>query len=159
MPPGTTTPPGPARAARPDDARRCDQAARLRREFRGWIVIFLARDRRYKAYRRMPGARRDTALAAAMPEALAAQITQAEQATPRLVCGLHDLAGGVPAWRGVSLGVSARAALGVRRGQLNHPPMSRAAPIRSRHTPVSPRNLKRRRMSAEAACASGNDAR
>jgi hypothetical protein len=41
----------------------------------------------------MPGARRDTALAAAMPEALAAQITQAEQATPRLVCGLHDLAG------------------------------------------------------------------
>lgn len=36
-----------------------------------------------KAYRRMPGARRDTALAAAMPEALAAQITQAEQATPR----------------------------------------------------------------------------
>ena len=83
MPPGTTTPPGPARAARPDDARRCDQAARLRREFRGWIVIWLARDRQYQAYRRMPGARRDTALAAAMPEALAAQITQAEKATPR----------------------------------------------------------------------------
>ena len=73
----------PARAARPDDADRCDQAARLRREFRGWIVIWLARDRQYKAYRRMPGPRRDTALAAAMPEALAAQITQAEQAAPR----------------------------------------------------------------------------
>lgn len=73
----------PARAARPDDADRCDQAARLCREFRGWIVMWLARDRQYKAYRRMPGARRDTALAAAMPEALAAQITQAEQATPR----------------------------------------------------------------------------
>jgi hypothetical protein len=28
--------------------------------------------------------------------------------------------------------------------------MSRAALVRSRHTPVSPRNLKRRRMSAEA---------
>jgi hypothetical protein len=45
--------------------------------------MWLARDRQYKAYRRIPGARRDTALAAAMPEALAAQITQAEQATPR----------------------------------------------------------------------------
>lgn len=37
----------------------------------------------------MPSARRDTALAAAIPEALAAQITQAEQATPRPA---------IPAW-------------------------------------------------------------
>jgi hypothetical protein len=35
----------PARAAEPDDADHCDQTARLRREFRGWIVIWLARDR------------------------------------------------------------------------------------------------------------------
>jgi hypothetical protein len=42
----------------------------------------------------------------------------------------------------------AQAALGVHPVQVSHPPMSRAAPIRSRHAPVSPRNLKRRRMSA-----------
>ena len=41
---------------------------------------------------------------------------------------------------------------------LGHP-MSRDALVRSRHTPVSPRNLKRRRMSAAAAPASGKDAR
>jgi hypothetical protein len=37
--------------------------------------------------------------------------------------------------------------------------MSRDALVNSRHTPVSPRNLKRRRMSAAAAAASGKDAR
>ena len=41
---------------------------------------------------------------------------------------------------------------------LGHP-MSRDALVRSRHTPVSPRNLKRRRMSAAAAPASGKDVR
>ncbi len=41
---------------------------------------------------------------------------------------------------------------------LGHP-MSRDALVRSRHTPVSPRNLKRRRMSAAATPASRKDAR
>jgi hypothetical protein len=41
---------------------------------------------------------------------------------------------------------------------LGHP-MSRDALVSSRQTPVSPRNLKRRRMSAAAAPASGKDAR
>jgi hypothetical protein len=41
---------------------------------------------------------------------------------------------------------------------LGHP-MSRDPLVRSRHTPVSPRNLKRRRMSAAAAPASRKDAR
>ena len=50
--------------------------------------------------------------------------------------------------------------IGVPGGRytLGHP-MSREALVSSRHTPVSPRNLKRRRMSAAAALASGKDAR
>jgi hypothetical protein len=46
------------------------------------VIIWLASARQYRAYRRMPGARRDTTLAASTPGDLAAQIAQAEQASP-----------------------------------------------------------------------------
>jgi hypothetical protein len=56
------------------------EAARLRRERRGWIVVWLAPENCYRAYRRLPGARRDTALSAATPGEMADLISQAEQA-------------------------------------------------------------------------------
>ena len=56
------------------------EAARLRREYPGWIVIWLASAGQYRAYRRLPRARRDTTLSAATPEELAAQMTEAERA-------------------------------------------------------------------------------
>jgi hypothetical protein len=56
------------------------EAARLRREHRGWIVIWLAPENCYRAYRRLPGTRRDTAISAATPAEMAALIGQAEQA-------------------------------------------------------------------------------
>jgi hypothetical protein len=58
------------------------EAARLRREWRGWIIVWLAPEGCYRAYRRLPGARRDTALSAATPAEMAASISQAEQAAP-----------------------------------------------------------------------------
>jgi hypothetical protein len=61
------------------------EAARLRREHRGWIVIWLAAEDSYRAYRRLPGAHRDTALSAPTPTAMAAQIRQAEQAVSHRV--------------------------------------------------------------------------
>jgi hypothetical protein len=76
------TAPGPAPGGQPagDDAGCWREAARLRREHPGWVVIWLARTGCYRAYRRLPGARRDTALTASTPADLAAQITRAEQA-------------------------------------------------------------------------------
>jgi hypothetical protein len=65
------------------DAERWREAARLRAEHRGWIVIWLAPENCFRAYRRLPGARRDTALCAATPAEMAALIAQAEQATAR----------------------------------------------------------------------------
>jgi hypothetical protein len=63
------------------------EAARLRAEHRSWIVIWLAPEHCYRAYRRLPGARRDTAISAATPGEMASLIGQAEQAartpTPR----------------------------------------------------------------------------
>ena len=56
------------------------EAARLRSQFRGWIVVWLAPENCYRAYRRLPGARRDTAISAATPDEMAALIGQAEQA-------------------------------------------------------------------------------
>ena len=49
----------------------------------GWIVLWLAPKGQYRAYRRLPGARHDTALTASTPADLAAQITQAEQGARR----------------------------------------------------------------------------
>jgi hypothetical protein len=62
-----------------DDAR-WREAARLRAERRGWIVIWLAPENCFRAYRRLPGARRDTALSAATADEMDALIGQAEQA-------------------------------------------------------------------------------
>jgi hypothetical protein len=75
--------PGPASGRPPDSGDETEhwrEAARLREEHAGWVVVWLARDRQYKAYKRMPGARRDTALAASTAADLSAQITDAEQA-------------------------------------------------------------------------------
>jgi hypothetical protein len=73
--------PGAQHAISDRDAGCWREAARLRREFRGWVVIWLAPAGQYKAYRRLPGARRDTALSAATAADLAAQISRAEQAS------------------------------------------------------------------------------
>jgi len=78
--------PGAGSAAQRDDV--CwREAARLRRENRGWIIVWLAPENCYRAYRRLPGARRDTALSAATAGEMADLITQAEQAvTARRAC-------------------------------------------------------------------------
>jgi hypothetical protein len=64
-------------------AERWREAARLRREHRGWIVIWLARDNCYRAYRRAPGARRDTALSAPTARDMSKQIRRADKAASR----------------------------------------------------------------------------
>jgi hypothetical protein len=66
------------------DAACWREAERLRAEHRGWIIIWLAPEQRYRAYRRLPGARRDTALSAATPAEMADLIGQAEHSTTGL---------------------------------------------------------------------------
>jgi hypothetical protein len=73
----------PASAARQDDDTCWREAARQRPEHTGRIVIWLAPENCYRAYRRLPGARRDTALSAATPAEMATLIGQAEQAATR----------------------------------------------------------------------------
>jgi hypothetical protein len=63
-----------------EDQWRWEEAARLRREHPGWTIIWLAADSQFRAYRRLPGTRRDTVLSAATGSGLAAQIGRAEQA-------------------------------------------------------------------------------
>jgi hypothetical protein len=63
-----------------DDADRWREAAALRADHVGWVVIWLAPVGRFRAYRRLPGARRDTALSDPTAAGLASQITRAEQA-------------------------------------------------------------------------------
>jgi hypothetical protein len=62
-----------------DNDARWREAARLRAEHRSWIVIWLVPDRCFRAYRRLPGALRDTALSAATSAEMASLIDQAEQ--------------------------------------------------------------------------------
>ena len=73
--------------ARHDEDACWREAARLRAEHRSWIIIWLAPERCFRAYRRLPGARRDTTISAATPGEMADLISQAEQAartpTPR----------------------------------------------------------------------------
>jgi len=73
--------------ARQDEDACWREAARLRAEHRSWIVIWLAPEHCFRAYRRLPGARRDTAISAGTPGEMADLIGQAEQAartpTPR----------------------------------------------------------------------------
>jgi hypothetical protein len=73
-----TAPAGPRADA--DDAGRWREAARRRRGNPKWVVVWLARIDCYRAYRRLPGARRDTVLTARTPGELATQISQAEHA-------------------------------------------------------------------------------
>ena len=61
------------------DGERWREAAQLRHDHIGWAVIWLAEPGEFRAYRRLPGARHDTALSAATADDLAAQIEQAEQ--------------------------------------------------------------------------------
>jgi hypothetical protein len=76
--------PGPAPADQPaaeDDDTWCRrEAARLRHELPHWVIIWLPPAHEFRAYARLPGARRDTALTASTPARLAALIGQAEQA-------------------------------------------------------------------------------
>jgi len=65
---------------RGDDAARWRDAARLRAEHSGWVIVWLARTGQFRAYKRLAGARRDTSLTAATADALATKITAAEQA-------------------------------------------------------------------------------
>jgi hypothetical protein len=80
MTPAHPPAPGPVSGSRESDDARWREAARLRSEHRGWIVVWLAPENCFRAYRRLPGARRDTALSAATADEMAALITQAEQA-------------------------------------------------------------------------------
>jgi hypothetical protein len=70
----------PASASPQDDDTCWREAARLRRKHRSWIVAWLAPENCYRAYRRLPGARRETALSAATPAEVSKLIGQAEQA-------------------------------------------------------------------------------
>lgn len=71
----------PAQAS--DDDAACWQAAKqIRDERPGWVVIWIARTRQFKAYPKFP-APRGTAPTAQTPEDLAAQMEQIERATRR----------------------------------------------------------------------------
>jgi len=66
-------------SAAADEAGRRREAARIRREHPGWVVIWVARAGRYCAYP-LFRAPRGTALAAATPDELAAQMDRIQQA-------------------------------------------------------------------------------
>ncbi len=61
------------------DGERWREAAQVRYDHAGWAVIWLAEAGEFRAYGRLPGGRRDTALSAATAGDLAAQIEQAGQ--------------------------------------------------------------------------------
>jgi hypothetical protein len=70
-------------AAEKDDTAKWREAAALRGEHPSWVIVWLASIGRFRAYRRLPGARRDTALTDLSATGLASQITHAEQAGGR----------------------------------------------------------------------------
>ena len=72
--------PGGSNGGRGDDASRWREAAQLRRNHRGWTVIWLAAAGEFHAYKRLPGKRHDTLVIAATASELSAQIDQTEQA-------------------------------------------------------------------------------
>lgn len=87
------TAPGPAPEDQPaagDDLWRWQEASRLRREHPSWVIIWLGPAAEFRAYGRLPGARRDTALIASTPARLAALIGQAEQAACRATTNPKD---------------------------------------------------------------------
>jgi len=62
------------------EAEQWREAAGLRDEHPRWVIVWLAEPGEFRAYARLPGARRDTTLAAPEADDLAAQIERAEQA-------------------------------------------------------------------------------
>jgi hypothetical protein len=79
-------PPGAGGSQPPDDDAVCwREAERLRHENPGWVVLWLARIRRYRAYRL--SARRPLTLTAQTPGDLEAQIHQAGQGARDVVAG------------------------------------------------------------------------
>jgi hypothetical protein len=72
--------PAPSGTGSDSNDQRWREAAQLRAERKSWIVIWLAPENCFKAYRRLPGARRDTALSAATAAEMADLIDRAEQA-------------------------------------------------------------------------------
>jgi hypothetical protein len=82
--------PGGPPASAGDDAERWREAARLRRDHPRWAIVWLALDREFHAYRRLPGARRDTALASPTATGLADLITQAERAAAATPVGTKE---------------------------------------------------------------------
>jgi hypothetical protein len=76
---GPVPPTGGARVAPATNDQAWQEAAQLRAEHRRWIVIWLAPQSCFRAYARMPGAKRDTALSAATSAEMASLITQAER--------------------------------------------------------------------------------
>jgi hypothetical protein len=82
--------PGDHPAAQDDDAWCWREAARLRRELPHWVIIWLSPAHEFRAYGRLPGTRRDTALTAPTPARLAALIGQAEQAARHATTGPED---------------------------------------------------------------------
>jgi hypothetical protein len=69
-----------------DETDHWREAAQLRRDHPRWIVIWLAPIRQFRAYARLHGARRDTAITASTPAALVRQIGEAEQAQQTTRC-------------------------------------------------------------------------
>jgi hypothetical protein len=76
--------------ARQDEDACWREAARLRGEHRSWIIIWLAREHSFRAYQRLPGSRRDTALSAATSAEMADLISQAEQPARRPPPGTEE---------------------------------------------------------------------
>jgi hypothetical protein len=66
------------------------QATRLRSEHPRWVIIWLSPVSEFRAYGRLPGARRDTALTASTPTRLAALIGQVEQAARNAIKHRED---------------------------------------------------------------------
>jgi hypothetical protein len=69
---------GAGTLARGQDAGRWREVAALRGGHREWVIIWLAPAGEFRAYRRLPGTRRDAAVSAATAEGLAAAMSQAE---------------------------------------------------------------------------------
>lgn len=63
-----------------NSAVRWGEAARLRREHRGWAVVWQATFAEFRAYRHLPGTQGMTVLTAATSQEIAAQIREAERA-------------------------------------------------------------------------------
>lgn len=74
---------GAATVAGGRDAARWREAAQLRSARPHWVIIWLAPAGEFRAYRRLPGTRRDTTVSAATAEDLAEAIQHAEQGNLR----------------------------------------------------------------------------